>query len=356
MLQLPDEMNDVMKKYLCVSVCVPVLLSACASPHKESGREAVKVEEYEVRANMSSSPSVHYVGQVEENYSAALSFPRGGLVKEVYVAPGDKVAKGDVLAIMDKTAAESALDAARASLVQARDAYSRLKQVYDSGSLAEVKWIEIQTKLQQAEAVEKSARKILEDCDLKAPFAGVVSSRNAESGMNMLPSQPVVVLSDIASVRIRISVPENEIAGINLGQKAKVGIAALGNGIFTGEVVEKGVKADNLSHSYPVRISVDNVSGQIMPGMVCKVILENNGFNHGFSVPAAAIGIAPEGRYLWVDSCGVAKRRFVETGDFDGNKVWIENGLDEGDKVIVSGFLKLNEGCAVQAVEADSIS
>ena len=62
----------------------------------------------------------------------------------------------------------------RASLVQAQDAYDRMKTLYENKSLPEIKWVEVQSKLQQAQSMESIARKNLEDASLYAPFDGVI--------------------------------------------------------------------------------------------------------------------------------------------------------------------------------------
>ena len=90
---------------------------------------------------------------------------------------GDRVAKGQLIATVDPFSMQSSYDAAKASLAQAEDAYRRMKELYDKGSLPEIKWVEVQSKLQQAKSMEEVARKNLDDCKLYAPFSGIISER-----------------------------------------------------------------------------------------------------------------------------------------------------------------------------------
>ena len=107
-----------------------------------------------------------YVGTVEESYGSQLSFSQMGTVAEVLVDEGQAVRQGQALATLDKTTVQNTYNIAKSTLDQARDAYNRLNTLYKKGSLPEIKFIEIQTQLAQAEASEKIARKSISDCAL----------------------------------------------------------------------------------------------------------------------------------------------------------------------------------------------
>lgn len=114
-----------------------------------------------------------------------------------------------------------------------------MKLLHDKGSIAEMKWIEVQSKLQQARSMEEVARKNLKDCKLYAPYSGVISEKNIEAGQNVMPGVPVAQLVGVQNLKVKISVPETEIANIQKNQKAKIMISALGNSSFEGVVAEK---------------------------------------------------------------------------------------------------------------------
>ena len=100
-----------------------------------------------------------YVGTIEEETSAALSFPVAGTLARTYADEGQRVQQGQLLAELDPTSARQTFDAAQAALDQAKDACARLKQLYDAESLPQIKWVEAQTRLRQAESAYGIARK-----------------------------------------------------------------------------------------------------------------------------------------------------------------------------------------------------
>lgn len=172
----------------CLFFCAGLLLAVgCSSSGEASWEEPLRVGTLVVDSQTDMNGG-NYVGVVEEDNASALSFPVSGTVVRVFVEEGDHVRKGDPIAEVDPTSARQALEAANATLEQARDACARLKQLYEAKSLPEIQWVETQTKLRQAEAAYGIAEKNFNDCKLYAPFSGVVgrqwmaARRNCASG------------------------------------------------------------------------------------------------------------------------------------------------------------------------------
>ena len=251
--------------------CAALLLAAgCSSPKKNRTVDPLRVETI-VAAPSADVGAAVYVGAIEEESSAALSFPVAGTVARTFADEGRRVGKGHLLAELDPTSARRTFEAAEAALNQAKDACARLKQLYDAESLPEIKWVEAQTRLRQAEAAFGIAKKNLEDCSLYAPFSGVVGQRRISAGETALPGVPVLTLLEVGRVKVRFSVPEQEIARLGADSRIGVGVAALGDRVFPAGKIEKGAVANPAAHTYDVRATLDNAAGELLPGMVCRV-------------------------------------------------------------------------------------
>ena len=292
--------------------------------------------------------SRNYVGTVEAVSSSSLSFEVMGNVSKVFVTEGENVQKGKLLATLDKATLQNSYNASLASLKEAQDAYNRMKSLYDNGSLPEMKWVEVQSKLQQAVSMEHISRKSLKDAGLHAPFSGVISSKSIEPGMNVMPGIEVMQLADINTVNIKIAVPEKEISRVNKGQQAEVRVGALGDKLFTGVVSEKGIVANPLAHTYEVKIKLNNTSHELMPGMVCKVGVHSHETEAGIVLPNHTVQLQPDGKkFVWVVKDNAASQRMVNTGDLTAEGVIITAGLQPGDEVIVAGNQKVSEGTKI---------
>ena len=237
---------------------------------------------------------------------------------------------------------------------QAEDAYNRLSDLYKKGSLPEIKYIEIQTSLDQAKSSTQIALKNLNDCKLYAPMNGVVGRRNIEPGMNAIPTSTVFEIVKIDKVFVKVSIPENEISKIKKGDKAKIIVAALNNELFEGAIEEKGVMANPLSHTYDIKIAIVNTSEKLFPGMVCNVSIDLENAIGQIIIPQQSIQIDGNGKkYVFVTDAQKehAITREVETGILKNNGVIISKGLQTGEMIVVEGYQRLTENSLIEIVK-----
>ena len=371
------EQNDIHGKSALYGMAVMMLASSlfvsCGKKAEEQAKdEPVKVKEMIVGEGgltadgsfngNNSTGEVNYSGTVEEENGVSLSFSMGGTIKQLRVKVGDHVRRGQLIASVDPTSIKNTYDMAHSTRVQAEDAFKRMKQLHDKGSLPEIKWVEAQSQLQQAVSAENIARKNLGDCNLYAPFDGIISEKNAEVGQNAAPGMPIAKLVTTRVLNVKISVPESEMAGIHVRQRAKILVQALNGRWFNGYVIEKGVIADPITRSYNVKIRVEEVADGLLPGMVSNVSLgkvssassgntENSGNtgNSAIIIPASLVQLGDDNsNFVWVDEGGKAVRRTIVCGEYQSNGVSIVSGLKIGDKLIVEGQQKVCTGTALK--------
>lgn len=333
----------------------PVLTGCGSEDQQTTANEPIAVRTITV-GNAATQSDYNYSGTVEEDNATPLSFTLGGTITSLRVKVGDRVQKGQLIATVNPTSARNSHDIALATLRQAEDAYARLKQLHDRGSLPDIKWVEAESQLAQARSAELLAKKNLDDCSLYAPTSGIVSDKLAEVGQNAAPGVPVVKIVTTRVMNVRLSVPETEIARVSVGQRADILVSALDGRHFTGRVVEKGIVADPISRSYAVKVRLDGTDASVLPGMVTSVALAAP--KATASTPAAAITIPARllqladdnSSFVWVDEGGKAVKRTVVCGDFTANGVVILSGLAEGDRVITEGQQKVCQGARVKAL------
>ena len=325
------------------------ILCACSdkSGQKESPTVKVCTETVRYGNDYRLEP---YVGQAEANTSTSVSFPTAGTLGRVYVEEGQAVKAGQLLAEINPTLLQKALQSAEALLSQARDAYDRMKYLHETNSLPEIQWVETQSKLSQAQSAYDIARKNLEDCRLLAPISGVVGRKFVQTGETVMPAQPVMTVLDINKVKVNVSIPEKEIGGIHADTECGVYVAALDGASFKGGRIVKSVQSDPMTHTYPISIHVDNPGGRLLPGMVCDVTFGQTG-TPALSVPITAVMAGTgDSRYVWVVENGTAKRKDIRTGMAYGGRIVVTEGLQAGDSVIVKGMQKLSNGSKVSAL------
>lgn len=334
---------------------IPLLLTACHDDPQQikekllggSAEERIIPVGVQVIDEVNGIVSNSYPGYLEEGQSVEMAFKYGGTLQQLNVKEGSSVSKGQVLARVSSPQMESTRRSAQATLEQAQDAYDRLKKVHDNGSLPEIKWREMVADLEKAQSALDLANAMLADNVIKAPFDGTVASVNAEVGENIAPLKPVIKIINTKGMAVKISVPENEIAKVQVGDTAEVVIPSLGDRHYFGKVTEKSMTASLLTHSYPVKVLIEQPDMELTPGMIGKVVLKAD-VSKGIIIPANAVLINQEGKFVWVVEDGRATRRKITLAGYSGNGVIVSEGLKTGDVVIVEGYQKVSEGMKVE--------
>lgn len=350
-LLLVKPTSMLMKKTIvvCVAVAAMWVVGGCGRllPQEESAR-VVAVNTMLVE-NSSYESSREYAGTLEEKTSTELCFEASGRVTSVRVREGQYVKAGQLLATVDNTTTRNAYNAAKASLDRAQDGYDRARQVYEKGSLPEVKWVEVQTQLDQARSVEEISRKNLENCSLYAPVSGTVCDKRIEVGSTVGPVVPVMRIVNMQGLYVKVSIPEIDINKVKVGDRAKVVVGAVGDTLYDAVVEERNVDADPLSHSYMLRMRVCGSTKGLLPGMVCRVKFAGERSEGGYEVPNRAVQLDNDGcRFVWVVRDSVAEKRRVVISDLTATGVLVNSGLAEGDRVIVDGGQKVSTGTRVR--------
>lgn len=334
------------------AIAATILTIFACKPKEEA---PLKVEAVAVTTEVATASTDYlnktYVGTIEEKSSTPVSFTGIGQVTRVCVQEGQHVKKGQVIAEMDAAQAQNMLATAEAQMAQANDALARMKQLHESGSLPDIKWVEVQSQVAQAKSQLDMAKKNVADCRIYAPASGIVSSRIAEDGMTAVTAQPIVNILDISSVKVRVAIPEKEIADIKPSTRTTISIEALGRSMEGGKV-EKCVTADATTHTYDIKITLPNRDGELLPGMIANVSIHgatDKDVISAITLPVRSVQQSANGsHFVWVNQNGKAHRQPVTIGETYGNRVVISSGLNGGEQVITEGYQKVGEGSAVK--------
>jgi len=335
-------------KKLTMSLLTMLLVCSCGGEKGPQEKAPVSVKT-EMVQTASATGGQTYVGIVEEREATAVSFTTLGVVQRMWVSEGQAVSKDQLIAELDDTQARNMFNAAEATKSQAEDALTRYRQLHDSGSLPEVQWVDIQSKVAQAESQWEMAKKNLDDCSLKAPVAGIIGRKMVNVGESVAPSQPLVTILDISSVKVKVSVPEAEISGIRIDTPSFIRVEATGRS-YNGGRIEKGVQADALTHTYDIRIQVPNNGRELLPGMVASVSFSGQEAGSAqLMVPLASVQRKADGTlFVWtVDTNDTAHRTEVTIGQVIRNRVAVSTGLSAGQRIVTEGWQKLSEGSKI---------
>lgn len=319
-------------------------------PQETKVEQPIKVKTTIVQS-LKNDYTLGYSGTVEASQVIPLSFKTAGTVEKIYVEVGDAVRKGQLLATIDDSDLKNIYNTMLAKYQQAEDAYNRLKQVHDEGSLPEIKWVEMKSNFDQAKSSLDLAKNNLDKCRLLAPVDGIIGRRNIEPGQSSisLPFAPIEMVK-IETVLVKISVPENEINRIINGQNAGIKVSALDDKKYEGIVTNISPVAEMMSRTYTVKISVANTGHDLKPGMVCDVSLAFDSGTSMLVVPNKAVSKDSAGNiFVFIVSPDhkTVKKQPISIGRYHDSSIEVTAGLTEGQVVVCEGGEKLSDNSLI---------
>lgn len=335
-------------KVNAILISAALFLAACGSKGDKQTDSPVEVKVETVTTTGSETGQL-YTGTIEAGKSAELSFIGGGTITRIPIEQGMHVGKGQLIAEVNRQIAEYELKNALADERKAMDSYNRYKNMYESKSLPEAQWVEVQNTLDQARAQVSVARKQVSDCRLTAPFAGYVTSKEVENGQNVSAGMTVATIADISKVKVSINIPSSDMSSFRQGQRIFITVPELGSRSFTAVVSEKGIEADEFTRSYIVKAVVNNCEGLLLPGMICSLVGYKVGTMGSVIIPENVVQIDFDNtHFVWVVNNGKAERRKITTGEVNSKGVVVKSGITFGDKIITEGTQKVYDGAVVK--------
>ncbi|MFA4925347.1 MAG: efflux RND transporter periplasmic adaptor subunit [Candidatus Aminicenantales bacterium] len=289
-----------------------------------------------------------------------------GKIARIYVNEGDRVRAGQLLAELDTRAirlqleqAEAALAGAKANLEDARKNVERMERLYQEKAVSDQQYEKAklvfeaaQAQKDQAEAAVNLARHNLEVSLMKAPFDGVIASKNAEEGDVINPmmggmsaAAGVLSLVNYSRIKVKFDVAPDDIQKISRGQRIYLEGYDLPGQRFEGEISVVNAAADLQTKKFRVEALINNPDLQLKPGMFGQVIIEVKSKENVLAVPLKAL---LENSYVMMVEGDKAVRKNVTTGIKNTDLIEITSGLNENDLVIVEGNFGLPDGNPVE--------
>ncbi len=275
--------------------CLLAFLGGCREARKPAGAEPVPVLAMRVETR-TLRRTLDYAGNIRAREEAAVYPKVAGKLMERVREEGARVAKGDVLAFIDR---------------------DEVGFTY-------------------------------EKAPVESPLDGIVGRVHADHGASVTPQTAIALVVDIEAVELLLNVPEKHIAGVSLGQAAEAVVDAWPAETFTGRVTRISPVMDLDTRTAPVEITLPNPGHRLKPGMFARVrlVLEEHP-NAAVIAKEAILGKAPR-TYVYVVSNQLAHSRDVRLGLRAGAECEVTEGLARGDAVVIMGQQRLRDGAAVR--------
>jgi membrane fusion protein (multidrug efflux system) len=283
-----------------------------------------------------------------------------GRVVNMKLERGQRIAKGELIAEVDVSAAALALKEARLAVETSKtqeainqSECARYERLKGSGSVSELEYDQVTAKCktaplnrEAAEARQSMVAKNVGDGRIRAPFAGIVTERFIEVGEYVQPSSRIVSLAQVADLRLEFSLPEQSYPDVKVGANVGFRVAAYGKELFTG-TVSHIAGAVRETRDVLVEASVKNPDQRLLPGMFADVEL-TIGKETLPSVPKSAVFEANGKLNLLAVKDGMLEQRVLQPGPEVDGRVTVRRGVVAGEPVVLTYAAELKNGQRVQ--------
>ena len=299
--------------------------------------------------------TLRVTGEVIAIQGVSVSGKVAGIVRDIRFQSGDRVEAGDPLVALDTAEDRARLEGLRADARLARATRKRKRELRDRelGSQAELD--EARARAAQTAAAVVAQEELIAKKIIRAPFAGRLGIREVDLGEYLSPGTGLAMLQRLDEVYVDFNVPQERIAALSPGQSVDVRMAGYSD-TFKGTVEALDPALDTATRTVRVRARVANEDERLRPGMYGNVELSVGPPEEFLTIRQTAIAYNTYGDSVWVvvpkDGDGedglTAERRTVKTGRTRGDQVQILDGIEAGDRVVVSGNHKLRPNATVK--------
>ncbi|MYK87447.1 MAG: efflux RND transporter periplasmic adaptor subunit [Acidobacteria bacterium] len=345
-----------------------LLVQACGEPPPPA-EPVVRPVRYVTAQATGGQRTRTFSGVARAGFESSLSFRVAGTIARLDVEVGDRIRAGAPIAEIDPVDYELQVREAEASLRQAEARAGnaeadlrRVRSLYENDNAArtdlDAATAAADSAAAQVESVAQRldlARRQVDYTHLTAPAAGAIADVLAEVNENVSPGQPVVVLASGSAPEVGFAVPEALIREVREGMPVSVGFDAIPGARFDGLVTEVGVTTTATGTTFPVTVRLGAGASDIRSGMaaVVDMILGDAEAPDRFILPGPAVGEDRGGRFVFVaepagDGLAVVRRRPVMVGAFAVGGLEVLDGLTEGERVVVAGVNRLQDGDEVR--------
>jgi RND family efflux transporter MFP subunit len=364
--------NSIFSRLVPLAVVLAGALTGCSSERQPVAAAPETVHNITVlpvqRADV--PDLLEAVGTVRAAQTSQLASQMAGNIVEIRVHEGDRVRRGQALAVIDDaqpraaldraTAAESAagqeLAASDSDLALAQSTLKRYQNLYDKKSVSPQEFDEVKARYQaavarrdmtqagqaQAKAALAQARTSFSYTRIVAPFDGVITEKKADPGTFASPGFSIFTVEALGHYRLEATVNENDLPFIRMGQQVPVVVDALQNPELKGKVMQIVPAADPGSRSFMVKVELP-ADAQLRSGLFGRAQF-SRGQRSSFVIPRTAVVERGQLQGVYVlDQNKIAGLRYVTLGKSSGPGVEVFAGLQEGERFVAQpGALDLN--------------
>lgn len=269
-----------------------------------------------------------------------------GRVVSILVKEGSRVVPGQTLAVINADLLNSDLESAQAVLNNALRDQERFENAYTTGGVTQQQLDQVRLNVENAKIRVSQAQKRTGDANVRSSISGVVNKKYVEPGAYVSPGTKLFELVDISRLKLVVNVNEYQVTQLKVGDRVQMTASVYPDKVYPGRVVFIGSKAD-AALNFPVEIEVENHKSDLKAGMYGTAGFTFENQQLSVVIPRSAFAGSVSSNEVFVVENGIARLKEVTSGRIIGDEVEILKGLQEGQQIVTSGQINLEDGSKV---------
>ncbi|WP_396591018.1 efflux RND transporter periplasmic adaptor subunit [Allomuricauda sp. R78024] len=279
-----------------------------------------------------------------------------GTLNRVYVKEGQKVKKGQLLALIDDGGLSSQLAQMKTQAALEKTTFERQKSLWEQNIGSEIQYLQAKTAYEAQESAVKQMQSQVSKSTIRAPFSGIIDDVIKDQGtvVSPGPGSEVFRIVNLTNMYIKVEVPESHLPNVTPGKNVNVYFPVLGDSVTT-KVRQTGNFINPSNRSFTAEIPVPSNGGNIKPNLTAKVMINDYTNENAILIPQSIVSENAEGeQYVYlvnadsISSDAIAQKVIITTGKTQGDYVEVLSGVNNGDGIIDEGARSVKEGQKVK--------
>lgn len=311
----------------------------------------VKIAEAELQ---SMDNHIELTGSFEARQTLPLIAEAQGSIIELNIQEGQSIRTGQVIARIDPTSIQSSLAAAEASYNNAVKNKERYERLAEAGAISQKQYEDVALNVDKARTDVKNIQQQMKYTIIRSPMSGFVSEVKVEQGSFASPGMELGSVVDISKLKMVVRVDELDVIKLKKGQAVSIKTEVYPDHEFSGTISLISVQAD-AGRKYNVEIQVPNNNAYpLKAGMFGTAKFNTDHHDNGkklFIPRQAIVGSIQNAQVFVLNSDSTVTLKSIEVQNQSGDRLIVLKGLNENDKVVVTGQINLQTGTKVRVVE-----
>ncbi len=334
-----------------------LLLAGCGEKKEEEKKEEAAVPVEVARVTVGAIDAAYRgTATLEAEEEATVMAKTSGVVEEILAEEGSRVRKGQVLARLETDRLKLEVARARAEADKAQENYDRNTRIFDKKLISKELYDQSRFALDSVRAAYEIARLTLQESEIRAPFAGVVSARYIKPGNLIQPNAPAFKVTQLDTLHAHIYVPERDMHKLAARQVAALSVDAWPGRLFTGSILRINPVVDAQTGTVKVTVAMASGQPELKPGMFGRVEIRYDRREQAVLVPKDAVLTEDAASSVFVVDKGKARRRTIKTGYSDIDHYEVLEGLKADEQVVTTGQSSLKDDARIEVVNAPAPS